>query len=359
MSILRKLFRPNARALSSSDTDNQSCLDTKLSCNRERRLTLTKAEAFSIAYGREPTSEEMARVLAVAPNDAPTAAGQLRSVITGIDRQVLASPITVRFGEGDLVLLDLKGFRLFADRSDVAVSIQIAETGNYETHLSRFLRRVVKPGMTAVDIGANIGFYTMLLASLVGEHGRVVAFEPNSENCRLLLLTIQANNFRQVTLFPFALAEKIAALYFTPAIGSNGLILPDRKETLLDPNCIVVPSMRLDDIERGQVDVIKADIEGAEYRALRGAEAIIQRCRPIITTEFSLEMLSRVSGVQGQEFLKWMQGFGYRAYLLERTRKTIEAIDDVDAFIASWGDFCRIEDLAFIPSDMDFDPRQR
>lgn len=359
MSILRKLFRSNARALSTSDTDNQSCLDTELGCDRERPVTLTKAEAFSIAYGREPTSEEMAHVLALAPNDEPTAAGQLRSVIATIDRQCLASPITVRFGEGDLVLLDLEGFRLFTDRADVSVSVPIARTGKYEKHLSGFFRRVVKPGMTVVDIGANIGFYTMLFASLVGDDGRVLAFEPNSENCRLLLLTIEANNFRQVTLFPFALAEEMAALYFTPAIGSNGLVLPGRKETLLDPNCVVVPSMRLDDIERGQVDVIKADIEGAEYRALRGAEAIIRRCRPIITTEFSLEMLGRVSGVQGPEFLKWMQGFGYRAYLLKRTRNEIDIIEDVDAFFASWGDFCRIEDLAFIPSNMDFDPRQR
>lgn len=318
-------------------------------------MTLTKAEAFAIAYGREPTSEKAARLPS---NDEPTAAGQLRSVIASIDRQVLASPITVRFGEGDIVLLDLGGFRLFADRADAAVSVSIVATGDYETHLSGFHKRVVKPGMTVVDIGANVGFYTMLFASLVGERGRVLAFEPNSENCRILLLTIAANNFHQVTLFPFALAEEMAALYFTPAIGSNGLVLPGRKETLLDPNCVVVPSMRLDAVVSGQVDLIKADIEGAEYRALRGAEAIIRRCHPIVTTELSLEMLSRVSGIHGPEFLKWMQGFGYRAYLLGKDGAAVEAIDDVDAFFAGWGSFYRIEDLAFIPAHMNFDPRQ-
>jgi FkbM family methyltransferase len=321
-------------------------------------MMLTKAEAFAVAYEREPTSEEMARIRDRAPSDEPTAAGQLRSVIACIDRQFLATPITVRFGESDLMPLDLASFRLFIDRADVAVSAQIMATRDYETHLSEFFRRVVKPGMTAIDIGANIGFFTMLFASLVGNSGQVLAFEPSSENCRMLLLNIEANNFRQVKLFPLALSEEMAALYFTPALGSNGIILPDRKETLLDPNCVVVPSMRLDAIESGQVHVIKADIEGGEYRALRGSEAIIRRCCPIVTVELSLDMLSRVSGINGAEFLKWMQGFGYRAYVLGRSGAAIEAIADVDAFFASWANFRRIEDLAFIPGHMDFDPRQ-
>lgn len=318
---------------------------------------MTKTDAFVIAYAREPTSEELAHLHIVAPSDEPTAAGQIRSVIASFDRQFLASPITVRFGARDVVTLDLEGFRLIADRTDY-ISRAIGTTGDYEPHLSGFFKRVVKPGMIAVDIGANIGFYTMLFASLVGESGRVLAFEPNSENCRAMLLAIEANRFRHVTLFPFALIDEMSALYFSPAIGSNGCILPSRKETLLDPNCVVVPGIRLDSIAPLRIDVIKADVEGAEYRALRGAEETIRRCRPIITAELSLDMLGRVSGVHGVDFLKWMKGIGYKPYLLGRNEAATEAIDDVDVFFADWGDSFRIEDIAFIPGDMDFDPRE-
>jgi hypothetical protein len=133
-------------------------------------------------------------------------------------------------------------------------------------------------------------------------------------------------------------------------VGTNGGFLPTSRTTLLlRPNCTVVPTARLDDIVSGPLHFIKADIEGAEYLALKGAVRLIERWRPIITSEFSLEMISRVSGISGRDFLGWFSSLGYRAFLLDRTARAPQQIEDVDSFLAEWGHPGRFEDLAFLP----------
>jgi FkbM family methyltransferase len=319
--------------------------------------TLTAEEAFEIAYGRCPSEAETARLRQPGHFAAATDAGRLRSVITGFDRLKLATPIAVRFTETDIETVDCGDFRLLVDRSDDAVGRALLNGGAYEPHLSRFVRQVVKPGMVAIDIGANIGYYTMLLSRLVGPSGRVLAFEPNSENCRMLLLSRGVNEFENIDLFPFAASTGAGAVCFTAAIGSNGALLPNLPASITDANCVVVPSLSLDSLPIERADFIKLDIEGAEYLALTGAEQLVRGCRPVIATEFSLEMLHRVSGIAGADFLRWLQNLGYRLYLLGRADAPIEAIADPDRYLAGWGDPLRVEDLALIPSELDFDPR--
>ena len=115
--------------------------------------------------------------------------------------------------------------------------------------------------------------------------------------------------------------------------------------------------MRLDAVYREQIDFIKIDVEGAEYLALTGGEGVIRRFRPIIMSEFCLGMLEPVSGVSGSDFLHWIKNFGYRAYVLGRAVAPPEEIGDVSQFLAEWGSNQRMEDLAFIPEESEFDPR--
>jgi len=90
--------------------------------------------------------------------------------------------------------------------------------------------------------------------------------------------------------------------------------------------------------------------------AFSGGEGLIRRFRPIITSEFSLEMLQRVSGISGANYLRWMRNLGYRAYTLGRTDTLVEEIGDIDEYLSNWGDFYRIEDIAFFPLESDFLP---
>jgi FkbM family methyltransferase len=314
-------------------------------------LNLSRAEAFELAYGRKPTAAEEERLAALLPRRPASDAAQLRAVIAGFDGTQLATPIAVRFGAGDIETVDCGDFRLVVDRADRAVGGAVKADRHYERHLSDFVRRIVAPGMTAIDAGANIGFYTMLFARLVGAAGRVLAFEPNSENCRLLLLSRDVNGFDNIRLYPFALSDRIDAVCLAPALGSNGALMPDMRAALAGGNCLVVPSLPLDALPVERADFLKLDIEGAEYRALKGAEQLIWRCRPVIATEFSLEMLERVSGIAGSDMLRWLAGLGYRLFVLDRQNGGLAPIDDIDALLAGWGSHLRVEDLALIPQE--------
>jgi hypothetical protein len=109
--------------------------------------------------------------------------GDLRKLLSGLDRQAHPSPVSIRFRREDTSTLDLEDFSITLDRADASVSAIIADRGEYEPHVAAALREYCKPGMTVVDVGANIGYHTMLLSRLVGHEGRVMAFEPSSESC--------------------------------------------------------------------------------------------------------------------------------------------------------------------------------
>ncbi len=265
-------------------------------------------------------------------------------MISVLDRQTYPTPISVRFDKSELACAKLEGVKLWLDRSDYAVSASVINHGAYEPHMVAFLKEHVRKGMNVVDIGANVGVFSMLAAS---QGAKIFAFEPNTENCRLILMSAAENGF-DVKLFPLALSDEAGALFFTPHIGSNGGLLPSRIETLSNPNCIVVPAMPLDDLVFEKVDFIKADVEGAEYLALKGGEKIIREYKPIITIELSMEMIRRVSGIDGIDFIRWIQAFGYRGFLIGRNGQKTE-IDDLDVFASEWGEHTRIEDIAFLP----------
>src|SRR2546421_6316813 len=129
--------------------------------------------------------------------------------------------------------------------------------------------------MVVVDVGANLGFHSMLAANLVGRSGKVLCIEPNSENCRLILLSIDENQFSQVVLYPVALSNRQGYALFTAHIGSNGGFLPATEESLLSPNCVVVPTFPLDALIQGKVDFMKIDTEGAEGLIIGGAKSLI------------------------------------------------------------------------------------
>ncbi len=325
---------------------------------RQHSEVLSKQQAFKVAYGRLPSAAEMERLLFYGIEDADNDPAQIRSVIACFEGYNLPTAVSIRLSESDLQCVECDTFRLVVDRWDVALGRNLIFGQGYDQHLSDFLKRTVKPGMTTADIGANIGFVTMQLAGLVGRSGRVLAFEPNPENCRLLLLSIEENGFEHVKLFPFALSDTVGAASFYHARGSNGGFWSKAYGNVLkQPNSFVVPTIRLDAICDERIDIIKIDVEGAEYLALVGGQQLIARFRPIIITEFCLGMLEPVSGISGSDFLQWMGNYGYRAYLIDRHGAPTEDIGDAGKFLANWGSRSRIEDLAFVPQDSQFDPR--
>jgi FkbM family methyltransferase len=202
--------------------------------------------------------------------------------------------------------------------------------------------------MTVVDVGANLGYYSLLASRLVGTAGRVIALEPNSENCRLLLSSLRLNGTANVELLPVAADVATGWAYYSTHVGSNGGLVDDGD--LLDHPGVVVPTFRLDQLVTGPVDFLKMDVEGAEGRVVRGATGIIERDRPVVTTELKDEMLGRVSGMSVRQYLGYFEDLGYRPTLLDSDGGAEKSYPSVDGMMADWGEEDQLRDVLLVPS---------
>lgn len=163
--------------------------------------------------------------------------------------------------------------------------------------LDLFLSRVLKPGMTAVDVGAHHGFYTLLMSKLVGPRGRVIAFEPSPREFRRLRFHLKINGSSNVQPNQLAVANFAGNAEFFLVKGTwtsrNSLCAPAIHES----DRISVPVTTLDSSLRSQQsavpDLIKLDAEGAELQILEGAtEMLSVSRRPLILCELDDEVIS-------------------------------------------------------------------
>ena len=151
--------------------------------------------------------------------------------------------------------------------------------GTYEPQTRHWLQAVLGPGKVFFDIGANVGFFTLLGSRIVGEAGAVVAFEPLPENLGALKVHVRLNGARNVNVVAAAVSDRAGRERFgpvdNPAMGGRA---PE--------GSIEVVTVALDDLVReGAVrrpDVLKIDVEGAELRVLAGARRTLEEARPAI-----------------------------------------------------------------------------
>lgn len=174
--------------------------------------------------------------------------------------------------------------------------------GSYEYEKQKMVASLVRPGNVVYDIGAHVGFYTLLFAQLVGPSGHVYAFEPNPRNLAYLRTHIKLNHYRNVTLVPSALSDTTGPLRFEGQLGSNAT------GHLSDTGSIEVQSFRLDEWIRQhrpkQPDYLKVDIEGAEARMLAGATQTLRVTKPSI-------FLATHGAVVHSECARMLENLGY------------------------------------------------
>ena len=160
----------------------------------------------------------------------------------------------------------------------------IAHHGTWEPHIIHVIRASLAAGDTFVDVGANVGVMAFHAAAVVGPQGRVIAFEPNPQNCAMFQRGLLANGFKNVRLFTFAASDAYRLVSLSRA--SNGKVRREMEPLQFDH---VVQADRLDTLLQSEVriDFIKLDIEGYELPALQGLRDIISRFGPKILCEFN------------------------------------------------------------------------
>jgi FkbM family methyltransferase len=190
--------------------------------------------------------------------------------------------------------------------------------GWYQRHQSQFLRANLRKGDVFVDVGAHIGFYTLLGASAVGAAGVVHAFEPNPVTFERLGENIRMNGYYHVKAWPFAVTNKLgrSALHLTTTTGELGWssMFGDGIED------VPVETLTLDDCIRRcglqHVDVVKIDAEGAELRIIEGMSEILRSMPPrLIMVELHGPALGW-AGATPAEVVQSLESFGYSCYQL-------------------------------------------
>jgi FkbM family methyltransferase len=194
--------------------------------------------------------------------------------------------------------------------------------------------------MVVLDIGANIGYYTVIMSKLVGEQGKVLAFEPAKHFYNVLECTTEVNNLKNVRLFDFGLSSEDAESEIS--IGEHSATIHWLKDSPRNGgNPLSVEHIRLkkldgiiDLLDVSRVDFIKIDVDGHEPAFLDGAWETLKKYTPTILMEIDHQHY-RKAGYTAWDFYSKLRGKGFHIY----SEKDMSEYKNVDSFLVECGNF--------------------
>ncbi len=257
--------------------------------------------------------------------------------------------------------VELDGYRVHARASDAHIGANVIAGHVHDANVDAALRARLRPGATFLDIGANIGVFTGLGASLVGPEGRVIAVEPIARNVDLIERMCRGNGFANVDVIRAAASDCAGSIALRTERTTSNATTPAAAGVRLraeSGTTVEVPAVALDDLlaDLERLDVVKIDVAGMEPRVLRGLDKTIGRFRPALITEFHPWAIERASGEAPIVVLRALWSI-YRAGSVLHRDGTVERVADPEAVIAVWQ---RVDDalgtngLAHL--DLVFDP---
>ncbi len=177
---------------------------------------------------------------------------------------------------------------LFSDDGDLQEVFYHQNQRDWYRNDMAVLADLCAPGDTVVDVGANLGFVTAMLASLVGNAGTVIALEPSPSTYRKLVKTVAANDLSQVLPLNIGAGEKRATLELVDVSRESGnrTLVPNAPHAAARSERVdVIPLDELPELRDRRVALLKIDTEGFEAQVLRGAQALLTRDKPVIYVE--------------------------------------------------------------------------
>jgi FkbM family methyltransferase len=231
-----------------------------------------------------------------------------------------AGVASVSFRSGEALVVMTDGRRFVLDPSIKAARMySVPFTGTFEAKETEFLRGLVKPGDVCIDVGASFGWFATLFAKLAGEDGQVHAFEPIPDTVAALRRNLEVSGCGNVEVNDLALDDAQGARpIFVPDAGVSGALRLPRQERSFET--FEIRTTRLDDYarERGlkRLDVLKADIEGAELSMLRGAAVTLARFRPVLLLEVQAHS-TRLFGHEPSDLFAFLETFGYEPHYVD------------------------------------------
>jgi FkbM family methyltransferase len=197
---------------------------------------------------------------------------------------------TAYLGEGVVLARILGRQKIFLRSADRGFACHLMLDGFWEIWLTQYLAGCVRPGMTVIDVGANYGYYTLLLADAVGEAGHVIAVEPNPDAVALLTQSVLLNGHAGRTrIVPSALGASAGQrLLYVPDNEPKNAALVDRAD-LPAGRTLEVSTVTLDEVALAcpRIDLVKIDAEGGEQEIVAGMRGLIERDKPMLVLEYN------------------------------------------------------------------------
>lgn len=242
-------------------------------------------------------------------------------------RQWAHPPIHI-LGRPQYAVADYRGFKIKVHLGEMTGgNLYYGRPGLDEAELD-FLENFLKPGSIVLDVGANIGVYTLVFARAVTSSGKIYSFEPVSKNLKIIRETLKFNNVSNVALMPIALSDKRgeAEIFLNSQSGLSSFVETERgticgKEKV---KCETIDEfVKKENLPR--LDFIKIDVEGFEGHVLKGGLNALKKFKPALFVELDPKNF-KPQGFSQKEIVKWLLGLGYKSFVFNRRTRILEAV---------------------------------
>lgn len=224
-------------------------------------------------------------------------------------------------------------FKMILDKNDLDFSRQVKYLGNYSTESfeTKVFEKYLKKGITVLDLGANIGFYTLLSSAKVGNDGKVFAFEPSPKNLKLINSSLKENSFSNVIVVNAAVSDFVGKsfLHISPYYNSEHSLFnyhySSGTNSKLEKIMIDVTTVdkTLEDAGDHTVDLIKMDIEGSESKALKGMQKTLEE-NPhlVLITEFWPKGFENAQSIP-KDYLDELSNLGFKIHHIDEIKEQV------------------------------------
>jgi FkbM family methyltransferase len=220
------------------------------------------------------------------------------------------------------------GYQLRLYPNDFITRAIIYYTPFNEYHSMKFVERYLRPGDSFIDIGANIGTYSLLASALVGETGSVESFEPGTTTYKRLQENINRNQITQVNLHQVALGATEETVNFTTEYDATNFVVSN--STGFNAKITTVPCQRLDrslSINRSFA-MAKIDVEGYELSVLQGATSFLGYCNPPVI-QLEINGSSSRYGIEDKDLIDFLKYYGYEPAIYNAETNQLIFTEDV------------------------------
>lgn len=217
--------------------------------------------------------------------------------------------------------VSVEGAYFYLHPGDTYLTQSVLHLGEYEPMETRLVRERLQEGDVFLDVGANIGWYTVLASTRVGAGGKVIAFEPDPANAVMLRRNVEANGLTNVVVEEKALSNepgKLKLFLDRKNLGRHSVVLKYD-----DKDYVEVETLRLDDYwkDGGDIRLVKIDTEGAEGFILDGMRQTLEKHpRLELILEFAPERLEK-AGYDPDEVLDRLYRLGFKVTLIDEVRR--------------------------------------